>query len=1204
MKNTIKFMLAGLLAISLGSALVACDKTPAVEAHEHTFSSEWSSNEGSHWHAATCEHSDLSKDMANHTFGNWETDREPTETEEGLKHRVCSVCGYRQEAGIAEKQHQHTFLNTWESDDDYHWHVASCHVGVVSGMEAHDYSEWSTDSEPTETQPGVQSRTCSVCEHVQYREIEKPGHAHTYAEEWSYDSDNHWHAATCEHADSKDSFGGHVFGEWGTISDSTESEHGIKQRVCSTCGYVDEEELPLAPHQHTFSTDWANDGLYHWHPSTCGHADAVSGKEEHDFGSWIIDDQSTATNPGAKHRICETCGYREDAELALEDHVHTYNTASYSYDGNYHWHEATCGHKVTTDMARHTPGAAATYTTVKKCTVCNAVLEDTLYNNAIGMDGNQHNIDSSRPVQLFKVNVFPQSNERVSIRFKVTTGYGGPAPQISMKLVKRTYNNGSATFEVIKHFGTHDVYLGSNTYYSDSFVTEMLPVTTNISYFVEVERICTGSGVLYVTLTNQTYEYVSTLYDYFTAKLSTGNVRYNVYKYVAQNGVDHEYWKVVNTSTGETVGTFQDAKVRKNPNVLVDGLVELYDDSGNKIELVVPRTIYETDSYNTRTAFYVDEYYDNYYYFCYDSSHLDKSVGLYMDDAIYGQPDLFETDDNVSAEEKYYGMMAYLTDALPSFYIHNPGYTDSNQFDADYDEAPFGLKDSVADCVTNYTHSNLTAVVDMSYNATNRRFSFQNEWASTWQSATAEYLRVLKVDNGNDLIFDRFISYANSALTSKNNPNATNWAYQYRYTILDENFREISGYDLMETEGFKHNAAGENINLLQNTTYYIVINNWLARYAFAVEQRQYSITTHCVDEAVLSAVGETEPQSQVIFSNCKTGDNKTLKRDTFSNVVDNARATAGYIFVGYSYQPTSTRIDYIPEQTITVWNADVDLYARYIRTDNVITTRNFCPTSLWGHDGDKLVLTTAIIDDDLDLMPYDAILFHNQNGTGLEEHYITSIATDGARKVLTLEAGSYVSSAYNNLKNVAYITLETEFEIICAAWEHSNFDDAYIVDKGDEFTLPDADTYCNVEDGYYLDHWQADEEEELKFYDFTTITPRRSMWLDAVVVAINGSGLLTKYNEFTVGENASGLYAEFTIKDANAATATLLSGASASNVIIVLKNNTEYSDSVAKIINSSNQTVNSATNGTGVIRVYFNGITRAELETAVMIKMA
>ena len=408
----------------------------------------------------------------------------------------------------------------------------------------------------------------------------------------------------------------------------------------------------------------------------------------------------------------------------------------------------------------------------------------------------------------------------------------------------------------------------------------------------------------------------------------------------------------------------------------------------------------------------------------------------------------------------------------------------------------------------------------------------------------------------------------------------------------------------METEGFKHNAAGENINLLQNTTYYIVINNWLARYAFAVEQRQYSITTHCVDEAVLSAVGETEPQSQVIFSNCKTGDNKTLKRDTFSNVVDNARATAGYIFVGYSYQPTSTRIDYIPEQTITVWNADVDLYARYIRTDNVITTRNFCPTSLWGHDGNKLVLTTAIIDDDLDLQPYDAILFHNKNGTGLEEHYITSIATNGARKVLTLEAGSYVSSAYNNLQNVAYITLETEFEIICAAWDHSNFDDAYIVDKGDEFTLPDADTYCNVEDGYYLDHWQADEEEELKFYDFTTITPRRSMWLDAVVVAINGSGLLTKYNEFTVGENASGLYAEFTIKDANAATATLLSGASASNVIIVLKNNTEYSDSVAKIINSSNQTVNSATNGTGVIRVYFNGITRAELETAVMIKMA
>ena len=1197
MKNTIKFMLAGLLAISLGSALVACDKK-APEAHEHTFSSEWSSNEGSHWHAATCEHSDLSKDMANHTFGNWETDREPTETEEGLKHRVCSVCGYRQEAGIAEKQHQHTFLDTWESDDDYHWHVASCHVGVVSGMEAHDYSAWSTDSEPTETQPGVQSRTCSVCGHVQYREIEKQGHAHTYAEAWSYDSDNHWHAATCEHTDSKGSFGGHVFGEWTTISDSTESEHGIKQRVCSTCGYVDEEELPLAPHQHTFSTEWDNDGLYHWHPSTCGHADAVSGKEEHDFGSWIIDDQSTATNPGAKHRICETCGYREDSELALEDHVHTYNTASWSYDGNYHWHEATCGHKVTTDMARHTPGAAATYTTAKKCTVCGAVLEDTLYNNAVGMDGNTFQINSNRPVQLFKVNVFPQSNERVSIRFKVTTGYGGPAPQISLKLVKRTaVTTNNYTFEVIKDFGTHDVYLGSSTYYSDSFVTEMLPVSNSITYFVEVERICSGSGVLYVTLTNQTYEYEQV--RTYTGNVSLdngGSATITASHYVAQNGVQHEYWKYTDAS-GNIIGSFHDFKVTKNPGILSDGSVKFYNENNDLFELKIPKTIYATDEYSCDAAFYIDEAYDGWFYLDFDS--LAPLCKLYRRDSVYGQPDLFQTNGSVSAELQFWAMTYFLDDALDTFQVRNPGWNNDFQFKIEEGEYPYGL--DTYSSIANYTYSRNTDVRTMTYDTTNKRYTYVNSGYDSMQDSD---ILILKLENTVDLIFDKFIVYRNTALTVKADPNQTSWSPPFLYTITDENFHEIAGYDFMEQAGYKHNAEGENINILQNHTYYIFITNYMTKYAFSVEQRLYSITTHCVDEDVLFAMGESEPQSQVIFSNCKTGDNKTLSRDTFSNRVDNARATAGYIFVGYSYQPTSTRIDYIPEQTITVWNADVDLYARYIRTDNVITTRNFCPTSYWSHDGNKLVLTTAIIDDDLDLMPYDAILFHNQNGTGLEEHYITSIATNGARKVLTLEAGSYVSSAYNNLKNVAYITLETSFEVIFCADTHSEYIDEFIIDKGEEFTLPDADTYCNVEDGYYLDHWQGEEEEGLKFYDFTTITPRRSMWLDAVVVAINGSGLLTKYNEFTVGENASGVYAEFTIKDTNTTTTTLLSGASASNVIIVLKNNTEYSDSVAKILNSSNQTITSANNGTGVIRVYFNGITRAELETAVMIKMA
>lgn len=47
--------------------------------HEHSFAGEWSKDETNHWHAATCEHTDLTKDFAEHKFGD---------------DNICDDCGY------------------------------------------------------------------------------------------------------------------------------------------------------------------------------------------------------------------------------------------------------------------------------------------------------------------------------------------------------------------------------------------------------------------------------------------------------------------------------------------------------------------------------------------------------------------------------------------------------------------------------------------------------------------------------------------------------------------------------------------------------------------------------------------------------------------------------------------------------------------------------------------------------------------------------------------------------------------------------------------------------------------------------------------------------------------------------------------------------------------------------------------------------
>ena len=71
---------------------------PIVE-HQHTFSSDWTTNSNYHWHEATCGH-DATTEKQPHTFGEWVVDKAATSEEEGLRHKNCTLCNYRVEEVI------------------------------------------------------------------------------------------------------------------------------------------------------------------------------------------------------------------------------------------------------------------------------------------------------------------------------------------------------------------------------------------------------------------------------------------------------------------------------------------------------------------------------------------------------------------------------------------------------------------------------------------------------------------------------------------------------------------------------------------------------------------------------------------------------------------------------------------------------------------------------------------------------------------------------------------------------------------------------------------------------------------------------------------------------------------------------------------------------------------------------------------------
>jgi len=110
------------------------------DTHQHSYSSDWTSDASGHWHSATCEHKGEVTDKAKHTFGDWTTTKEATCTQEGKKTVYCTVCEYEKEETIPAKGHS-------------------------GGI-------WEITKEPTQTESGQMKRECEVCGETVTKELQ------------------------------------------------------------------------------------------------------------------------------------------------------------------------------------------------------------------------------------------------------------------------------------------------------------------------------------------------------------------------------------------------------------------------------------------------------------------------------------------------------------------------------------------------------------------------------------------------------------------------------------------------------------------------------------------------------------------------------------------------------------------------------------------------------------------------------------------------------------------------------------------------------------------------------------------------------------------------------------------------------------------------------------------------------------------------
>lgn len=151
---------------------------------------------------------------------------------------------------------KHNFSSKWEYDETSHWHecMTKKHNDVADKAD-HTFDAGVVTTPATETSEGVLTLTCTVCGFQKTKSIDKLEHVHTFdMTKWSYDTENHWHPATCAHTDEKKDLAAH---NWNTGEITKPADYGVageKIFTCTTCSATRKETIPATPPKYNTLT--------------------------------------------------------------------------------------------------------------------------------------------------------------------------------------------------------------------------------------------------------------------------------------------------------------------------------------------------------------------------------------------------------------------------------------------------------------------------------------------------------------------------------------------------------------------------------------------------------------------------------------------------------------------------------------------------------------------------------------------------------------------------------------------------------------------------------------------------------------------------------------------------------------------------------------------------------------------------------------
>ncbi|MBQ9083397.1 MAG: hypothetical protein IJY28_07845, partial [Clostridia bacterium] len=258
----------------------------------------------------------------------------------------------------------------------------------------HAIAGWTTVAEPTCTEPGSKTVTCSRCDYSETREIPANGHSYKAKVSAATCTEGGYTSHTCSvcnhnYADNKTEALGHDITSWTTVTPPTCTEPGSQTGTCSRCDHSETKEIPAKGHSETSVVTpptCTAEGYTTYTCTVCGavRTDNKTAALGHKIDSWTTTKEPGCATEGSQTGTCIRCDYSETKPIPAKGHSETsvvtpptcttegYTTYTCTVCGAVRTDNKTAalGHKIDSWTTTKEPGCATEGSQTGTCTRC------------------------------------------------------------------------------------------------------------------------------------------------------------------------------------------------------------------------------------------------------------------------------------------------------------------------------------------------------------------------------------------------------------------------------------------------------------------------------------------------------------------------------------------------------------------------------------------------------------------------------------------------------------------------------------------------------------------------------------------------------------------------------------------------------------------------------------------------------------------